>query len=184
MTDLRALLDANVIYPVWLCDLLLRLAQASLYRPLWSAGILDEARRNVVENNAGVEPTRIAARFTAMRRYFPEAMVEGHEIMIPAMTNDPKDRHVLAAATVGEADIIVTGNLRDFPRHSRKPYEIEADTADGFVCEILHNRPDETLMALNAWSKALENPPLTVEDILDHLARSVPDFSASIHEIQ
>lgn len=171
--DRHALLDANVIYPVWLCDLL-----------LWSAEILDEARRNIIEDNPGVEPARIEARFAAMRRHFPEAMVEGHEAAIPTMANDPKDRHVLAAAIVGEADLIVTGNIRDFPSHSRKPHEIEADTADGFVCEILHESPHETLMSLKTWREALQNPPLSVEDILTRLERSAPNFCEATRKIQ
>lgn len=42
-----ALLDANVLYPVYLRDLLLRLAQAGVYQPRWSAEILGEVARNV-----------------------------------------------------------------------------------------------------------------------------------------
>lgn len=180
--DRRALLDANVIYPVWLCDLFLRLAHAGIYRPLWNAEILDEARRNVVQNNPGIEPIRIEARFSTMRRHFPEAMVEGYEALTPVMANDPKDRHVLAAAIIGGADLIVTNNVRDFPEHSRRPYEIELETSDDFALGLFTENPDETLLALKAWSDILENPLLTVENILTRLERSVPNFCAAIHE--
>lgn len=178
----HALLDANVLYPVWLCDLFLRLAQSDMYRPLWTADILDEARRNVVSNNPGVEPERIEARFSAIRRHFPEAMVEGYEAEIPAMTNDPKDRHVLAAAIVGKADLVVTNDIRHFPEHSRDEYGIGAATADAFALKLFDENPDTTLRALKSWSEALTNPPLTVEDILDRLERTAPSFCESVRE--
>lgn len=43
-----------------------------------------------------------------MRTAFPDARVTGHEPLIPAMTNHPKDRHVLAAAAHADAAVIVT----------------------------------------------------------------------------
>jgi hypothetical protein len=57
-----------------------------------------------------------------MERAFPDAMVAGHEALIPSMANDPKDRHVLAAAVRGRADVIVTSNVRDFPPAACEPY--------------------------------------------------------------
>lgn len=37
-----ALLDTCVLYPAYLCDTLLRLAEAEAYRPLWSFDIVRE----------------------------------------------------------------------------------------------------------------------------------------------
>jgi hypothetical protein len=48
---LVALLDANVLYPAYLRDALLRLAAAEIYQVRWSRKILDEMTRNVLENN-------------------------------------------------------------------------------------------------------------------------------------
>src|SRR5665647_3887133 len=36
------LLDTNVLFGAYLCDTVLRLAEAEAFRPLWSAGILEE----------------------------------------------------------------------------------------------------------------------------------------------
>jgi hypothetical protein len=88
-------LDTCVLYPAYLCDTLLRLAEAEAYRPLWSSDILAELRRNVAE--AGVPVDRVERRIANMSQSFPDAMVSGYESLIDGMTNDPKDRHVLAA---------------------------------------------------------------------------------------
>lgn len=96
------LLDACVLVPYPLCDLLLRLADADMYRPLWSAQILDEVERTLI-NRMGVSPAKARRRLDQMRSAFPTASVEGYQDLVPAMTNDPKDRHVLAAAVRARA---------------------------------------------------------------------------------
>lgn len=50
-----------------------------------------------------------------MCRSFPDATVAGYELLVDGMTNDPKDRHVLAAAVRANAEVVVTFNIRDFP---------------------------------------------------------------------
>ncbi|MGA4687353.1 PIN domain-containing protein [Micromonospora sp. AB353] len=112
-----AVLDACVLVPSVLADTLLRCAEQDLYRPLWTRAILDEVRRNLPPSVLGVKAER---RIEVMREHFPEAMVSGHEHLIAEMTNDPKDRHVLAAA---DAEMIVTANLLTSPtvRSRRTP---------------------------------------------------------------
>jgi PIN domain len=90
-----ALLDTCVLYPRYLRDVLLNMAEDELYAPLWSAEILTELRRNLVHRD---EAANVDGMIRAMRHAFPDAEVTGFERLIPAMTNHPKDRHVLAAA--------------------------------------------------------------------------------------
>jgi predicted nucleic acid-binding protein len=101
-----ALLDTCVLYPAYLCDTLLRLAEAAAYRPLWSAEVLAELRRNLVERGIPIE--RVDRRLAHMTRSFPDALVTGYESLVDGMTNDPKDRHVLAAAVRAGAEVLVT----------------------------------------------------------------------------
>lgn len=51
MAAFPAFLDTCVLYPAYLCDTLLRLADAQAYRPLWSADVLTELRRNLVDKS-------------------------------------------------------------------------------------------------------------------------------------
>ena len=89
-------IDSCVIFPMPLCDTLLRAAEAELYCVHFSQEILDGATRNLVHKKRMTELK--AARFQEMiKNTFPEAMVEVPEELVAAMTNHPGDRHVLAA---------------------------------------------------------------------------------------
>ena len=115
MTDFAAVLDACVLYNASVRDALLVQAETpALYVPRWSEEILEETRRNLVKHRH-VSEEKAARLIRAMRTAFPEAAVSGYESLMPAMKNDHKDRHVLAAAVKCGAQTIVTFNLKDFP---------------------------------------------------------------------
>lgn len=88
-----ALLDANVLVPNALRDTLLRVAEADLYRPLWSQDILAETRRTILRLRPDVNPGRLDAMFAGMNDVFSDALVTGYEPLIEGMTNDKGDRH-------------------------------------------------------------------------------------------
>jgi len=117
-------------------------------------------------------------RIEAMKAAVPEALVTQHIPLISAMTNDPKDRHVLAAAVVSGAQVIVTNNLADFPPVSLTPFAIEAQSPDQFLSDLLALDRELVGEILAQQATALRNPPKTVEEILDELARIVPEFVA------
>ena len=91
-----AFLDTCVLYPAALTDLLLRIAEHEVYRPHWSPDVVAELQRNLAEV---ITEEAARRRIDAMCRAFPEASVTGYESLVDGMTCDPKDRHVLAAAT-------------------------------------------------------------------------------------
>lgn len=107
-----AVLDTCTLYPAYLRDTLLRCAARDLFRPLWSADILDELDRNLSDLIGAPLAARIR---NLLGQHFPDSIVTGYKPLIDAMTTDPKDRHVLAAAVRGNADAVVTFNLKDFP---------------------------------------------------------------------
>ncbi len=82
----------------------------------------------MLRDNPSVPTARLHDLRDAMDERAQDAVVTGYEALIatPLMLPDPDDRHVLAAAIVGRADVIVTRNLRDFPDAALAPYAIEA----------------------------------------------------------
>lgn len=172
-----ALLDSCVLYPQYLCDVLLRLASAGTYRPLWSPQILDEVRRNVAEV---IGEAAIDRRLERMRAHFPDAEVTGYEHLIEAMTNDKKDRHVAAAAVCGGAAVIVTYNTADFPDSAMQRYELAAVHPDEFLLDQLDLYPRRTLDCLHRLVTGYRRPPQSVADLLAHLgtASRLPRFAA------
>jgi predicted nucleic acid-binding protein len=174
-----AFLDTCVLYPAYLCDTMLRLAEAAAYRPLWSSEVMDELRRNLVER--GIPPERVDHRIRQMTRSFPDAMVTGYDSLIEGMTNDPKDRHVLAAAVRANAEVLVTFNLSDFPERAVKPYDVEAVHPDAFLLDQLDLYPAVTVEVLQQQAASYRRVPNMVPDILVLLARTgVPRFAAEV----
>ena len=57
---MRLLLDACVLYPAPLRDLLMHLALSDLYRARWSDMIHDEWTRNVAANRPDISPASLA----------------------------------------------------------------------------------------------------------------------------
>lgn len=109
-----AVLDANVLVPARVRDVLLTLAEAGLYRPLWSDLILDEVGRHLPATMDDVARKRLVS---AMAGAFPEAVVQwpnGLTFDALSVVND-KDRHVVTAALHAGADVVVTEDtdLRD-----------------------------------------------------------------------
>jgi predicted nucleic acid-binding protein len=177
-----AVLDANVLYPFSLRDTLLRLAELELYTPLWSASILEEMTRNLVEGR--ITEQQAARIETAMRDAFEEAEVDAAVIerLEPVMTNDPKDRHVLAAAVAAGAELIVTFDLDDFPPEVCEPLGIEAIHPDQFLLD-LHDLDAEAVRAALEQQAADLHPPWPLEQLLGALATAgVPRFANIIRE--
>ncbi|MBP6744759.1 PIN domain-containing protein [bacterium] len=128
------LYDANVLIPYEVRDILMVSASTRQHAVYWSEDIFEEWLRNSTGKKLASEESVL--RFQGiMNRMFPEAFIarERYERLISSMTNEAKDRHVLAAAVVAEVDVVVTFNVKDFPRDSIAPYDIEVQTPDQFV---------------------------------------------------
>ena len=147
----RAFLDACVLYPPLVRALLIGGAEAGLFAPLWSARVLGEWRIAVaVKQGLAAEDDAIAAQVAIASR-FPDARVEAApELEAAIRLPDPADAHVLAAAVASGAEVLVTFNLRDFPRRTLAGQGIEARHPDGFLWELWSREPARMMPVVDA----------------------------------
>jgi predicted nucleic acid-binding protein len=162
----KVVLDACVLYPFTVRDVLLEAAAHGFYQVYWSETILDEALRNLISDRRMTEDQ--AAKLVAvMRRAFPEAQVTDYEALIPSMRNDEKDRHVAAAAVKAGAQVIVTSNTRDF---YDLPSGIDVQTPDDFLCNLFDLDPPHMMGVLETVARRYRKPPMEIPRIVKALA--------------
>jgi predicted nucleic acid-binding protein len=163
----RAFLDASVLYPVSLRNLLMRLTLAGLYQARWSAHVHEEWIRAVLRDHPHLPAARLHELRAAMDERAEDSLVTGYETLIDSLTlPDPDDRHILAAAIVAHADVIVTCNLRDFPGDALDPFNIEAQHPDEFIRHMLDLAPVAVVDAVRSQQSRLTKPPVAMADLL------------------
>lgn len=166
-----ALFDACVLYPASLRDILLRLACTGLFRARWSERIHDEWMRGVLRTRPELA-SKLPRTRELMDLAVPDCLVVGWEGVEEALVlPDPDDRHVLAAAIVGRADVIVTFNLKHFPLVALDAFGIEAQHPDVFIRHVLDLDADVALPAVRDHRASLRSPPQTVDEYFGTLLR-------------
>lgn len=139
---MKALLDACVLYPTVLREILIGAARAGLYTPLWSARILEEWARATVKLGPAAEAVA-RGEIALLGAEFPAAAVPPREgIDARLWLPDPADVHVLAAAIAGGADLIVTFNASDFPRGLLAEEGVGRADPDAFLLGLWKQAPD------------------------------------------
>ena len=147
---MRLVLDACVLYPTVLREILLGTAAAGLYVPLWSDRILEEWARATMKLGPGATAQARDA-IALMRAAFPAAAVPARpEIEQRLILPDPDDRHVLAAAIAGHADAVVTFNAADFPRQVLAAEGVARRDPDGLMWELWSHHPEPVAAAVEA----------------------------------
>lgn len=148
---MRACLDACVLFPTVLREVLLGVAGTGLYAPLWSDRILEEWARATLKLGAEAE-IQARGEIAMLRATFPGASVRPRDGDLARLhLPDEDDIHVLAAAIAGSADVIVTLNAKDFPRQTL--------AFEG----VARQSPDEFLM--DRWIEA----PAQVEQVVERV---------------
>jgi predicted nucleic acid-binding protein len=175
--DFLVVLDACVLVPAALRDTLLRFAEEPrLYIPRWSEEIISEMIRTL-ENEIGLAPEKTAHLVSELKNHFGDAWVTAYEPLIGILTNDPKDRHVLAAAVRCGAQVIVTYNRRHFPQSAVEPWGIEVQGPGTFLRQLYDLNPDVVLDKLHAQA---ENLGRSLPKQLKVLKQLVPAFVAAL----
>jgi hypothetical protein len=92
--------------------------------------------------------------------------------------------HVVAAALRGQADTIVTANLKDFPDEAIKPWGLSAISPDDFLLDLLDLSPALVLSEISDQAASMKNPPSEIDDVLISLGKAgVKDFAKRAREL-
>lgn len=163
-------LNANVLYPAGLRDLLMRLTLGGLLRARWSNSVHEEWIRAVLRNHSDITRSQLEKTRNLMDKYAGESLVTEFEHRIEHLTlPDPDDRHVLAAAIHCEASVILTRNLKDFPASALATHGLVAQAPDPFIHALFIAQPEVVLAAARQQRINLKNPPKTVVEYLGSL---------------
>ncbi|PKP73349.1 MAG: PIN domain-containing protein [Alphaproteobacteria bacterium HGW-Alphaproteobacteria-6] len=169
---MKALLDACVLYPTVLRQILIGVAAEGLYRPLWSARILEEWARATVKLGPGAEALA-RGEIAALAAAWP-----GAAVAVPAGLEarlwlpDANDIHVLAAAIAGGADRIITFNAADFPRHLLAEEGILRQDPDAFLRELWQAAPARVAARIEAVRAEAERLSGTAQPLRALLKRA------------
>ena len=167
---IRAVIDSCIVFGMPLCDTMLRAAEANLYQIVLSQKIIEDATRNMVLKGR-LKLEKEAYYQQQIQNAFAANFFDAPPEIVAAMTNPETDRHVAATAIVGQAQYIVTFNLKDFPAKSLLAHNIEAIHPDQFL-ELLCDEWGESRLyeVVYQQSNTLKNPRISLEALLDKLA--------------
>jgi predicted nucleic acid-binding protein len=176
-----AVYDANVLYPSALRDVLIRIGMKKLVQPKWTNEILDETFRNLSENRPDLDPAKLEITRARMSAAIRDVSVEGYEQWIEQIIlPDLDDRHVLAAAVQAKATVIVTKNLRDFPKEELSKWGVVAQHPDIFLLDLYADNPEPVLAVIAdmaaVWRLSNANP----RDVVKQLANDAPILAGEL----
>lgn len=166
------ILDANVLFPFRVRDILLTFAHEGLFRARFTEEIMTEWTDNLLQLKPWLEDS-IKSQVNKIRQTFDECFVTGHMPLIDGLEmRDKDDRHVLAAAIRCSAQVIVTENKRDFPASLLEEYDIEVLGADEMLVNTYELFPVDAARALGKVRGRYKNPPMDVSEFLLDLTRA------------
>lgn len=181
MVGRRAVIDADTLYRRHARNLLVWHALEGLFQLHWSRRILNETRENLLANATIAEQDQAGKADQILDRVTEAIYVSGAGAEVPEaeiaaiedqMVNDPKDRHVLAAAIACGADTVVTTNAKDFPPSATMPHGVTVRSPDEFLVSLLE--PDTRDAALAALRNHAEFHGWSVTELLNLLGRTGP----------
>lgn len=182
-TPRRVMIDACVLYPTVMREIVLGVAAAGLFEPRWSARILEEWARAAARLGPGGEAVA-RAEIALLPGRFPQALVApapGLEARL--WLPDPADVHVLAGAVASSADAILTLNAKDFPRGLLAEEGLVRIDPDGFLRALADAAPEAVAAAVSATlaeARRLSGEDWTTRSLLKkaHLPRLAKALAA------
>ncbi len=151
------LIDACVLYPTVMREIVMGAAATGAFEPLWSARILEEWRR-AAERLGGGRGVVAEGEIALLRARWPGAEVapcDEDALDLP----DPDDRHVLAAAVAAGADGLMTLNAKDFPVRVLAAHGIERLDPDAALARMAGPEVAAVVEATRAEAERLSGLP-------------------------
>jgi len=171
-------IDACILCSPLKRGIILSLAEAELLRVHWSDEILDETEKAIAtilsKRDYADAAERAAQARMLMQQAFAEASVVNYAHLGEGIGKlpDEGDRHVIAAAIESGADIILTENLRDFPRKVLAKYGIEAKSCDRVVADAIELSPSLAIGAFQRMLQRLDKPEKRAQTLLMDMQKS------------
>ncbi|MEV6259523.1 PIN domain-containing protein [Streptomyces sp. NPDC051784] len=176
----RVFVDANVLFPFSVMDVMLALTEDSIHEIVWSERLLAEWERVIVREGRRSAGSA-AAVVQAVRRFFADCEIEaaayGH--LVDEMPgDDPDDRHHAAAAVAAGAEALITWNLADFPAGDLAERGVRVIDPDSYLCGLYRDLPQEVVDTVVRLVGEKRNPPVTIADAIARLAKAgLPGFA-------
>ena len=147
---MKVLIDANVLFPTVMREVVLGVAGQGLFQPLWSPRILEEWARAAARIGPMAE-AQARGEIAQLGAAWPRALVRHPpELEARLWLPDQGDIHVLAAAIHGSADIIMTVNAKDFPRNILAEEGLSRVDPDSYLQHCAQASPDEVARVAQA----------------------------------
>jgi len=182
MTQTIAVLDSNVLIPENLGSFLATCAYTGSFTPVLSTFAFDEVVRNFpIANN------RMAKMESAFAEYFVTPTIQ--EIKQVKLWNSPEDAHIVAAALISKAQVIVTKDLaltqeinaqEDFELKALSPFEFLVELSQTNAIAI---RNAVALMASMRKRPEQWTPVKVIESLIDFDQLANSQFIQSLNEM-
>lgn len=180
---MKAVLDACVLYPTVLREILIGVARAGLYVPLWSDRILEEWAR-ATRKIGPLAETQARGEVALLKAAFSKASVAPQPGLEARLhLPDENDIHVLAVAIASSADAIITFNARDFPRQVLAGEGIARRDPDGFLWELWSHHPEDVgavVADVRATAERLSGVPQPLRLFLKRAG--LPRLAKALHD--
>jgi hypothetical protein len=158
--------DACVLYPQILRDLLLNLAGTGLFHARWTERINQEWVKKLLSKNPD-RRVQVLRTLELVNRTVEDCLITGYEHLVESVVlSDPDDRHVVAAALAGGVDVIATCNLAYFPADVLSRLGLEAQNPGDFVASMVGVGGDLACDAIKAMRERYTKPPMSAGDYI------------------
>jgi predicted nucleic acid-binding protein len=177
--------DSNAFFGARLRSLVIEAAQSGLFRARWSEDVHREWISAVAAKRPDIELKSLERVQILMDAAVPGCITTGYEQLVASLTlPDPDDRHVLAAAIVAKASVIVTFNEKDFPQASLAPFGLHTRHPDDFFLDI---ESLDSAMFVDIVANDLAHycePPLTINAYCEALTKAgIPNTASKIEQL-